>query len=656
MRPITVLAGLTLVGCGRTTRVEGTKVDATVVDEDADGFTEADGDCDDSDADVHPGADEVCNDRDDDCDGRVDIDAGDITTWFPDGDDDGFGVAEGAVEACDQPVGFVAETGDCDDADADIHPAAQEVCDAAEVDEDCDGRADDADDSTDTGSMTVFYADIDGDGFGDDAVEVRACRLPAAASAVGGDCDDAEALARPDGTEVCGDGIDNDCDGDARQCALAGDVVHTDAESRILGDAPSDYFGELALLDFDGDGVLDVVSSGTSTGTVVVSGPLPAGTTGTASALGQAVAPWGAVAAVGDVDGDGIGDLVVGNGFDTERIGAAWLVYGGTTSPAATIASGSGAYGYFANGPAPIGDVNGDGYADLAFGALGDDTHVERGGAVFLLFGGAARLSGEVGGAGGFDLVIRAGDDGVAHQLGYTRATAGGDLNGDGVDDLVLGAPGPTSGGTGIVGLFEGPVSAGSGLLGDADARLLGGDASQNSFFAAELEVVDITGDGLDDLLIGEPNGGTDNAGVVYAVAGASAGWAPSRAASAAAQFTVSGTVYGDALGRTASAADVDQDGALDLLIGSTGTQDGVISAGRAHLLYGPLSAGDHIAADEASFILTGGHVQAVCGISVALADVDADGWDDALVGCTGAGASGPDFTGTVGVLYGSGI
>jgi len=88
---------------------------------------------------VNPAAAEVCNDTDDDCDGGVDEDAADASTWYLDKDSDGFGDPATEVAACTAPTCFVADPTDCDDTSADTSPDAAETCNG--VDDDCDGTA-----------------------------------------------------------------------------------------------------------------------------------------------------------------------------------------------------------------------------------------------------------------------------------------------------------------------------------------------------------------------------------------------------------------------------------------------------------------------------------------------------------------------------------
>lgn len=131
------------------------------VDDDGDGYSEAEGDCDDTNPAIHPGAIEVVDGIDNNCDGKVDDDL----------DGDGWGVLDG----------------DCDDHDPNIHPLAGEDCNDG-IDNNCNGFVDDAE------------PDKDGDGFGP-------CDRPYA------DCNDNEFLIGPASIEDPTDGVDNDCDG-----------------------------------------------------------------------------------------------------------------------------------------------------------------------------------------------------------------------------------------------------------------------------------------------------------------------------------------------------------------------------------------------------------------------------------------------------------
>jgi len=201
---------------------EGDAADATTwyADADGDGYGNADSpttacfaptgylttgtDCDDSDASINPAGTETCNGADDDCDGTVDEnDATDAVVWYQDLDGDGAGTNAALSMACDQPSGYAADSDDCDDSNASIHPDASESCD--EVDNDCDG-------SVDEGVMSTFYEDTDGDGYGVGTSTTEACDTPSGFSATSGDCDDTSASVSPTASEQC-NSVDDNCDG-----------------------------------------------------------------------------------------------------------------------------------------------------------------------------------------------------------------------------------------------------------------------------------------------------------------------------------------------------------------------------------------------------------------------------------------------------------
>ncbi|MFH1467357.1 MAG: MopE-related protein [Pseudomonadota bacterium] len=170
------------------------------VDADEDGY-DADEDCDDGDPTVFPGATEICDGADNDCDGEIDDGAGDA--WYPDADEDGYGDATGAVLACEQPSGFVADDADCDDSDGEVHPGAPERCNG--VDDDCDGDVDDD-------PATTWYSDVDGDGYGNPGFAINSCDPGSGWVENDEDCDDTDAAIHPDAEEVCNDQDDN-CNG-----------------------------------------------------------------------------------------------------------------------------------------------------------------------------------------------------------------------------------------------------------------------------------------------------------------------------------------------------------------------------------------------------------------------------------------------------------
>ena len=117
---------------------------------------------------------------------------------------------------------------DCDDADSSVNPDAAEFCDG--IDNNCDGQVDE-------GVSTQYFADVDGDGFGDDENTITACQPPSGYIIVGNDCDDNSAVSFPGAEELC-DEIDNNCDGDIDEFLLEGMYLDSDGDGYGHPDQP----------------------------------------------------------------------------------------------------------------------------------------------------------------------------------------------------------------------------------------------------------------------------------------------------------------------------------------------------------------------------------------------------------------------------------
>ncbi len=255
------------------------------VDADGDGYSPPE-DCDDSDATVFPGARELCDGKDNNCNEVVDEFA--KTSYYRDSDGDGYGAAGTRVSACSALSGYVANSSDCNDNDATIHPGAVDNCDgtdrncdgvisihyywrdadgdgygaagtsvractapagyvnnsadcddsnaavhpgAAEI---CNGRDDNCNTIVDGGLTQTFYRDSDGDGYGDPNSFLSACQRPAGFLSNALDCNDSNSAVRPGAPEICGDGIDQDCTGVDLPCASSPTPTATVTPTRTV--------------------------------------------------------------------------------------------------------------------------------------------------------------------------------------------------------------------------------------------------------------------------------------------------------------------------------------------------------------------------------------------------------------------------------------
>jgi hypothetical protein len=221
MRPLWICMSLAL-GCGTDKEPQdddngtetGTPGDTDVLDETGDTVPDVDGDgdgypasedCDDTNADVYPYAEELCDEVDNNCDGRIDeAGATGSTIWYEDADGDGWGDPDTAVLTCEPPSGFISQGQDCNDDEATANPWALEICDG--IDNNCNGIIDDE-------LGQYWYADADGDGYGDPDSVVEGCDPGSGYTDNADDCDDTNSGVHPSQADRC-NGVDDDCDGD----------------------------------------------------------------------------------------------------------------------------------------------------------------------------------------------------------------------------------------------------------------------------------------------------------------------------------------------------------------------------------------------------------------------------------------------------------
>jgi hypothetical protein len=180
-------------------------------------------------------------------------------TWYEDNDGDGYGDPSSTSSACTQPSGYIADATDCDDTNASINPAGQEICDALDADEDCDGVTEDADSSVDISSYLVWYADSDSDGYGDINSTLSACNEPSGYSSDFSDCDDSDSSINPAGEEVCDENnADEDCDGSVDDADSSVDIY---SYNGYYVDADGDGYGGTTIVE-----MCDAQSGYTETG------------------------------------------------------------------------------------------------------------------------------------------------------------------------------------------------------------------------------------------------------------------------------------------------------------------------------------------------------------------------------------------------------
>ena len=450
-----------------------------------------------------------------------------------------------------------------------------------------------------------------------------------------------------------------------------------------------DRFGSaVASGDFNGDGVMDLAIGAPGENGDNGAVYLQRGTYGAALGVGDYptfLAPWGrlnadpsgeagAALAAGDFDGDGYDDLAVGIPGDDSDRGAVEVFLGGFTG----LRSGDSIILYASDAPdrsnssnqermgaaLAVGDFNSDGVDDLAVGApnglmsvFDGQRSLERTGVVYVFIDFLGSPSALVldPHQSGF------GVSGPADEIGFGAALVAGDFNGDGDDDLAIGAPEDFEVTSGVrdanAGQTGAHASQRTGSVYTATQRASGldpiGHRSSSlgyDHFGAALAAGDIDGDGAEELVVGAPHADISthhDSGAVYVYHGNAYGLDASASTWRQSDFRdvdpyTAVPEDSDRFGAALAMEDIDRDGLVDLVVGAPGETGGSATSGvtGAAYIYRATASGlepDAIALSEE----TGAHTGAEGGSALAIADVSGSGAAQVIVGMPEAGDDG---------------